>query len=128
MVIIILLESASHSGDLVPFRAQVGRGVGYWRGSGEQARDLEVDVEIDVRGDIDWINIDEIENPLPMMLIRGQGIEIQGPVSELNEDGVLSLDLGDGVICLDTTGRQPTKRPRGVRLILSAVEIYPTGT
>lgn len=127
-MIVVLLETASRSGDLVSFRGQAGSGLGYWRGSVAQSMDVEVDVEIDIAGGVDWSDIEIVDEPTASMAIRNREMEIQGPVSELNEDGVLSLRLGDGEIRLDTTGQPPTRQPLGVRVILAPVEIYPTGT
>jgi hypothetical protein len=161
-VIVVLLEPASRSGDLVSFRAQAGRGLGYWRGSVAQPVDSEVDVEIDVgkysanpwdlglppaadQGGrqapprdhriltdvavgVDWSDIEILDEPMTFMAIRNREMEIEGPVSDLNEDGVLSLRLGDGELRLDTTGQPPTRQPLGVRVILAAVDIYPTCT
>jgi hypothetical protein len=127
-VIVVLLEPVSRSGDLVLFRSQTGSGLGYWRGSVAQMADAEVDVEIDVVEGVDWRDIELLDEPMESMTIRNRQMEIQGSVSELNEDGVLSLCLGDGELRLDTTGQPPAKQPLGVRLILAAVEIYPTYT
>lgn len=126
-MIIVLLEPASRPGDLVLFSAHAGTGRGFWRGSGAQPRG-EVDVEIDVADSVDWESVEEVHDLQPSLLVRGDEMEIQGPVSGPDEGGVLSISLGDGSISLDTVGDPPVSEPRAVRVTLAAVEIYPTGT
>lgn len=125
---VVLLRSVSQMGDLVPFRAQVGHGMGRWKDSAAQASGEEIDVEIDFVEPVDWSDIEIVEVADSAMEIRSQGTEIRGVVSDLNEDGVLTLRLGDGEMRLDTTGEPPTTCLTAVRLTLDVVEIYPTGT
>jgi hypothetical protein len=126
-VIVVLQQTAIRSGDLVTFRCEVGDGVGCWCGSTVQAEGIEVDVELDVRGEVDWSDIEVVDDVAASMTTRDRETEIRGPVSEFNEDGVLTLRLGDGEIRLDTTGQPPGRRPIGVRVMVPVIEVFPTG-
>jgi hypothetical protein len=126
-MIVHLLAPAQATGDLVSFRSRIGTGNGRWQGPSPHPADVGVDVELDFHGVVNW-NTAEISSAPPVIQIAATGTLLRGHVTDLTDDGVLGLQLGDGSIHLDMEGEAPLHvRQHAVAVILPVVEIYPTG-
>lgn len=126
-MLITLVTEARHQGAPVVFRGDGFSGSATWLGSAKEVGAL-VDVELQIRDEVDW---DDIvaghEGASTVGRDDEEGLLI-GAVEDLDQDGVLTLRIADGVVLIDTTGEPPLEVVgRTVRMVVRDVEIVPTG-
>jgi hypothetical protein len=126
-VIVVLLGPVESQDDRVPFLSPFGTALGRWRGTAPHPAGAEVSVELDSSEEVDWQEIEAIGPTAPLINDLDGVVEVRGPVSDYNEDDVLTLSFGGSEIRLATTGEAPTFYPTAVRLTLPAIDLYPTG-
>jgi hypothetical protein len=126
---VTLLRAAERDGDLVEFRFDGGHGVATWKGTQGWAANTPVDVELELPSEIHWEAITFDPAPGPLLELRDDGgLRFRAPIEELEENGVLVLRLGAGLLSVETTGAAPAVR-RGLEVGFTGwyLELYPTG-
>lgn len=88
---------------------------------------MPVDVEIELKEDVNWFEV-LVDPPAgPIIEIQGQNTMVRGVVDDVDKDGVLSLRLGSGVLVVETLGEPPLDIVgRKVRLPPGSVILYPS--
>ncbi|MGY4644580.1 hypothetical protein [Cellulomonas sp. URHB0016] len=103
-------------------------GAAAWRGGTLPPGTRDVDVELEVPGEVDWRQI----------VVTGEGADAQEPaedelllrgvVEDLDQDGVLTLHVAGSVVLIETVGEPPLYVVgKEVAIIVRSAEIYPTG-
>jgi hypothetical protein len=103
-------------------------GVGRWRGETPPMAMTDVDVELEVPGEVDWRGI-LVARELPGHLVPVEDeMLLRGVVQDIDQDGVLTLRIGGAVVLLDTVGEPPLDVVgEHVAVLARHTEIYPTG-
>lgn len=123
---ITLRSPANHDGGCVPFDTDNGPGVARWRGT-PQSTGNDLDVEFDIRDIVDWAEVTVEESRREALAIRCDQMSISGTVLDVDENGLLALDLIGTVVLIDTSGEAPLGVVgQQVSFLVRDVEIYPT--
>lgn len=103
-------------------------GGGLWRGETPPVAATEVDIELEVPGQIDWMEI-LVARELPGHLLPAESeLLLQGVVEDVDQDGVLTLRIADAVLLVETIGEPPLGVVgEHVAMLARHTEIYPTG-
>lgn len=98
-------------------RAPVGgpvevRGIGVvgcatWHGAAPPAEGIGTEIELNVPSDVDWSDISVGSESPAAGPCRSGGLVVNGIVADVDQDGVLALDTGGGVVLVDTVGDPP---------------------
>jgi hypothetical protein len=124
---VTLLQPAVSDGDCVLFAADGGRGAARWRGSGQAAGE-SVDVEMDIKDEIDWREITPAVSASEALSVHEGQMSIHGTVEDVDQDGVLTLRIPGAVLLIDTVGEPPIGIVgQEVGFVAHDAEIYPTG-
>jgi hypothetical protein len=122
----LTLLTAAVDGTRVSVDAVDVNGSGLWRGTAQEAG-IEVDVELEVRDEIDWSKISVGQRVEAIAKEGPEALVVRGFVDDLDIHGVLTLRLAGGVLLIDTLGEPPIGVVgREVSLVARDVEIYPT--
>jgi len=103
-------------------------GGGLWRSETPPVATTEVDVELEVPGQIDWTEILAVRD-LPGHLVPADDeLLLQGVVEDVDQEGVLTLRIADAVVLVETIGEPPLGVVgEHVAMLARHTEIYPTG-
>jgi hypothetical protein len=128
-MLITLLSDAHKEGDQVSFRFDGGQGIGTWLGRGPQTAQIAIDAEFDTPSEITWEELTLDPPPGPAMTIKGESIQVRGPIVEITDYGLLSLGIGTGSLTVEISG-EPALVPIGREASFSifSIDLYPTNT
>jgi hypothetical protein len=103
------------------------RGTGEWRGAAAPVVGAEVDVELEPAGQVDWADV-VLDPALHDIVHPGDGeLVLDGLVDDVDQYGVLTLQLVGGFVLIDTTGDPPFGIVgRRVRLFVRGTVLYPS--
>ena len=103
-------------------------GTGLWRGEAPPTAVTEVDVELEVPGQIDWTDI-FVAPDLPGGIAPADGeLLLQGVVEGVDQDGILTLRIVHSIVLIETVGEPPVGLVgTHVAVLARHTGIYPTG-
>jgi hypothetical protein len=121
-----ILSIEPHQGQkLVKFEGSIGIGFGVWMGE-LPAQGESIDVEIDVDDDLKWgRNIIMTSENVSMIALKNNQFHFVAEVLSYEDDGCLSVRLGDGIILLDVEDA-PNDIKGWVECRAESVKLYPT--
>jgi hypothetical protein len=125
-----VLSAPSVEDRLVRVRTASGEFVGTWEGEDPVSVGQCVDIELDIGTTINWDDIELRPAGRPALEpIADDRVRVTGVVIEVDHSGVMVLDLGNGLLSLDTEGLPPTRVVgQLVSTTLHGIKVYPTGT
>lgn len=125
-MLVTLLTRAPHEGGFVAVAGIGFHGSATWLGPAETAG-AQVDVELQIRDEVDWKDV-IVVSAAGEHADRDVGLVVRGVVDDVDQYGVLTLRVADGVVLIDTRGEPPLGVVgRTVRFAVRDVEIVPTG-
>lgn len=109
----------------VRFETPIGVGVGIWNGELPVLGD-RTDIEIDIDDDLEWgKNITMTNSNIGMIAIEKNLFRFVARVISYEDDGCLTVKLGDSVVFLDVDN-VPSTIQGWVEGKVKAVRLYPT--
>jgi len=125
---ITLLEPVSRDGN-ASFALDGTHCVGLWRGRSQPAG-VRLDIELTIEDSFAWEQLDLDGEPGAPLSLDGLDIRIRGVIEDIDDDGMLTVRVSQGLVMIETIGSPPDRNPVGRRIGLttSTLEIYPVGS
>jgi hypothetical protein len=122
------LEAVTKSGERLVLETPAGTIGGLWRGHGAVDLNDVLDVELELPRSHDWSEIDCVRDDKPNLWGSRSDPWLEGIALDVDELGVLTLDVAGAILLVDTTG-DPPDGIVGERVRLRSVdlEFHPVG-
>lgn len=122
------LTAADGPGARICFSTRAGDLEGWWRGAYAVAVGDEVDVELELPESRDWSNVEVVGEARPTDPRAYESPYVEGIVLDVDQDGVLCLDVLGTPLMVETTGQAPHGIVgKWVRLFAQDLEFHPMG-
>ena len=120
-------EAGDGASPVVSFSSPAGHATAVWRGR-TPPHPGEHDVELEVADPLRWgRDLREYRGPAAAIEQTEGGYRLRGRAVRL-DDGVLAVDVGGGILMLDTEGDPPAEvAGRMLEFDSPVLELYPTG-
>lgn len=124
------LTAAGGSGERLRVVTSAGTMDGLWRGDVPVAVDDVLQIELEVRLPRDWSDIERVQDQHSTIHLPQSRAFLEGIVLDIDQDGVLSLDVAGAPLMVETTGEPPLGIVGGrvrLRLVAGDLEFHPMG-